>query len=1750
MFVAVVALLAAATPSMAQTTLGPKRPDVMYPVKADILPALRDVPIPTPEPFAAREVPNRPSVRPAVPGEPENLQTAPGVPNTPDPLGGWPGLNSDDNQAIVGGRLEPPDTQGDIGADYYIQWINLLFAVYDKSGNKVYPPGAPRAVPGNTLWAGFGGPCQNDNDGDPITLWDPLAQRWLMGQFAVSTNYGSGPYYQCIAVSATSDPTGSWYRYAYPWPGNRFPDYPKLGVWHDAYYITTNDFNAGLTSFVGVTAGAFDRAAMLAGSPTAAFISFQLDPNVDYSMLPADLDGLNPPPPGAPGVFAEFQDSTWFSPPLPADQIWVYEFHADWANPANSTFGVGASHTPNYQINITNVSGQCSSRNCVPQPGAEGVDAIDFRIMHRLAYRNNTVGGEMMVTSMTVAGGGKTGIWWGEFHKSGGAWSLHQDGVYSPADTTWRFMPSIAQDTNGNIMLGYSASSSTVYPSVWYVGRLATDPLGTMGDEKVLATGSASKTSGYYRWGDYSMMSIDPVDDCTFWYTQEYVTTGGNFQFQTYIGSMKFPSCSSGPTGTVTGTVINASTSAPLAGAQVQVGSYTTSTNGSGVYTITVPVGTYDVTASKFGFGPETVTGVEVTDGGTTTQDFALTPVGSYFVDGFVTAAGHGWPLWAKIDIRTGTTLVQTLYTSPWNGYYEVELPNGLTYEFTVHSMYQGYVDEVRPVTVASADQVQNFTLVGASGNPAYICYLQGGINEQFEGDFPPAGWTVKNNASNPGNIWKRNDQWGRANLTLGSGTCADADSDRAGSGSGPFDTELWSPPIQMPATPRNLRFKSAYRSFTGQTGTLDVSTNGGNTWTNLFTITTTAVSEPTIDMAAYAGQTIILRWKFVSPNYAWYWQIDDVRTETPPIPPPPPVSQWVENMDGATPPALPTGWAMVRTAGTNTATAWKTNVGTVHPSGNSAYSMPNLVYFNSFSVSTGNAARLYKTTGENISGQTGFVRFWMFHDSSYSGSNDTVQVQYSLDGTTWTNIGAPVSRYSSSAGWAQHMVELTGVSGPSVQIGLLATSAYGNDIHVDDVEFLLGTPGTPAVPDTPTLVCETVPGSMVAGFVTDENTTLGIVGADVVRDLGGATVSMDATGNLPAGFYYMFSPQVGTTAPEGPSKRTFTASKTGYGSVSHEVVLVPATVNRIDFALPSASLSYANWPFVIDGRLTPDGLPLWDKTDMFSVVNSGGLPGEVKFQAVQLGSGYVPPMPLQPAGPLTMAPEIIAKNPPSLRGIERNVPSREPAAPWAAGDVLASWPTGLALPWGCGVTGDTVWASNPSAGGGDDYDYEFTDAGAPTGRKVQAVFGGSWAADMTRADNAGMLWQVNVGGDNCIYELDPATGATGNKICPPFGTSMRGLAYDPDTDTFFAGSWNDNTVYRFDRSGAILQSKVVGLAIAGLAYNPSTGHLFVMVNDSPNLVWVLDVNNDYAALGSFSIAGFGDYSGAGIEFGCTGLWAMNQSDGKAYLVDAGEMYPCDPNLPWFVMNPTEGVVPASGQLDIDAEFFPEGVNPAHFGLFRALVKSSNNTPEPLPDIPVYFTKAFWDVPRGHWADPFIHALAGVRISKGCGGGNFCPDNAINRAEMAVLMVRAMHGPDFAPPPAVGIFVDVPISDTDTTADYIEQLYNDGVVTGCAEGGGGELYYCPNDLVNRAQMSVFVCASLGIPPVEPPTHYFNDLAGYEWAEGYIEAIFSEGITGGCGDHLFCPSENITRAQLAVWLTVGLDLPWYLHPLAP
>jgi hypothetical protein len=478
------------------------------------------------------------------------LQSPSDGPAIPAPSVNFEGINN------VNGVL-PPDTVGDIGPNHYIQMVNLSFAIYSRSGSLLYGPANT-----NTLWSGFGGPCQTTNDGDPIVLYDELADRWLASQFALP-NFPSGPFYECIAISQSGDPLGAWHRYAFLISNTKLNDYPKFGVWPDGYYMAVNQFTCtSITcNWAGQGVVVFERDAMLNGDP-ALMVYFDLynqDPDLG-GMLPSDLDGP-PPPSGAPNIYTQVDDDAFG---FPTDQLQLWEFSVDWGSPASSTFTHLADlPTAAFDSNLCGFS-----RNCIPQPGrSKKVDAISDRLMYRLQYRNFGTY-ETLVTNHTVDvnGADRAGIRWYELRDSGAGWTIYQQGTYSP-DANHRWMGSIAMNSAGDISLGYSVSSTSVYPSIRYTGRLDGDALGQMTQgEGTIISGGGSQTHNSGRWGDYSMMSVDPTDDCTFWYTQEYYAVTGSAPWQTRVGSFKIRDCGGGGNTPPTVSIVNPAEASTVSG--------------------------------------------------------------------------------------------------------------------------------------------------------------------------------------------------------------------------------------------------------------------------------------------------------------------------------------------------------------------------------------------------------------------------------------------------------------------------------------------------------------------------------------------------------------------------------------------------------------------------------------------------------------------------------------------------------------------------------------------------------------------------------------------------------------------------------------------------------------------------------------------------------------------------------------------------------------------------------------------------------------------------------------------------------------------------------------------------------------------------------------------------------------------------------------------------------------------------------
>ena len=422
-------------------------------------------------------------------------------------------------------QYAPPDTNGTVGATQYVQMVNISYAVFDKvTGNPTLGP-----LTFNTIFNGFGGACTSStNVSDPTVLYDKLAGRWFIEYFTVSA-----PYTFCLAVSATSDATGSYHRYAFVTTAG-LPDYTKTGTWPDAYYLSSRIFKNGST-YIGPMACAADRSQMLTGA-AATLQCIQIKSTTLDGMLPSDLDGTTAPPTGSPNYYA-IQGATG------SNTLDIYKFHVDFTTPANTTF-TGPTAIPVAKYT------QATSSSAVPQPGTtQKLDALGNFLMFRLAYRNLATAAtpyESLLLTHSINVGTSTkkriGVRWYEIRNPAIATTVYQQGTFSPS-ALYRWMGSIAQDKLGDIALGYSGSSTTVHPEVLYTGRVPTDPLGKMEAEAVIFAGAGSQSSGLSRWGDYSGMSVDPVDDCTFYYTTEYIPTTGTFNWSTRIFSFKFPSC-------------------------------------------------------------------------------------------------------------------------------------------------------------------------------------------------------------------------------------------------------------------------------------------------------------------------------------------------------------------------------------------------------------------------------------------------------------------------------------------------------------------------------------------------------------------------------------------------------------------------------------------------------------------------------------------------------------------------------------------------------------------------------------------------------------------------------------------------------------------------------------------------------------------------------------------------------------------------------------------------------------------------------------------------------------------------------------------------------------------------------------------------------------------------------------------------------------------------------------------------------
>jgi hypothetical protein len=456
------------------------------------------------------------------------------------------------------------DPNGAVGTKQYMEWVNVYFQAYDKVTNA---PVWSAPQPGNQPWVNNKMTNCYGFSGDGVILFDRLASRWVI---AVHTTGNNGNFYYCVAVSNTDDLTSSslhWYTYGFflnPLLGTNseghlyYPDWPKLGTWADAYYLGFDllDRDNGFTP-IGVEACALDRANMLIGA-TARPIQCFSDPDpipvngtlyLRHSLVPADVEGTTAPPVGRQEFFVSIQNPPNDGSTTTSQLINLWAFHTDWAHPANSTF-------TNSPLTVTIFTPGCyevskvADTICVPESSTKKthnyLDSVGDRLMPRLDYRNFGTYESFLVTHTVQTGSNgnqQTGIRWYELRGSGTP-TVYQSGTQNPGTNMFRFMPSAAQDKNGNVAAGFSMSGAGSHPgirTVWWNLKK-----NTSSSHNLLIWQGTGDEENVARWGDYTSMSVDPVDNCTFWYVNEYFAqnqTGTEINWKTRIANFKVSTC-------------------------------------------------------------------------------------------------------------------------------------------------------------------------------------------------------------------------------------------------------------------------------------------------------------------------------------------------------------------------------------------------------------------------------------------------------------------------------------------------------------------------------------------------------------------------------------------------------------------------------------------------------------------------------------------------------------------------------------------------------------------------------------------------------------------------------------------------------------------------------------------------------------------------------------------------------------------------------------------------------------------------------------------------------------------------------------------------------------------------------------------------------------------------------------------------------------------------------------------------------
>jgi hypothetical protein len=771
-----------------------------------------------------------------------------------------------------GSPYYPPDANGTAGPNHYVQTVNTTYAIYSKTGALLAGPTNMNLLFGSVTGA-------NCNDGDPLILYDEQANRWLAVEFSLC---GSNDR-MLIAVSTTNDPTGTWYQYSFDVADT--PDYEKFGIWRDGYYMATNNGGSNDTYV-------FERDQMLIGGTAPKMVGFTnawLPTSIDGFMCvpPVDNDGPAAPA-GSPGIFIALNDDAIGGG---SDQLWIYELAVNWSNTAASTFN------RTQQINVTAFDSNFGNTwSNIPQQGTtQKVDAIPMVIMNVPQYRN--FGSYQTIVcchTVDVDATNHAGIRWYELRKTTGNWTVRQTGTYAP-DIHSRWMGSIMLNANNKIGLGYSISSSTMYPGIRYSGQTAGAYAAGAGvldmPEEIIQTGANSQT-GYNRWGDYSLMCVDPADNDAFWFTTQYIGSGGSRK--TKIASFKIgnspvaitlpATAVTGASATINGTVNPNSLATNYYfewGTTTAYGNVTTTTAaGSGTANLAVNANLSGLISGTTYHFRVVATNADGTTNGTDltfTPGAAMvttTPVtgitltgassgGNVTTDGgtAVTARGVCWATTAN-PVATGNHTTDGsgmgIFTSTITG-----LSSNTTYHVRAYATNSSGTYYGEDITFT--------TLCGIYGLP---------FNESFAGTTIPICWSQVDNQGN-GQIWQFGTITGQSPNPVLSGNYAYLNSDAYGSGNSQ-NADLVTPTIDLSSySAVNLQFNHYFKSYSGSSGTVSYSINNGSTWTVIQSFTASSATNPAVfnqAIAAVAGQSAVkFKWNYTG-TWGYSWAIDDVQ--------------------------------------------------------------------------------------------------------------------------------------------------------------------------------------------------------------------------------------------------------------------------------------------------------------------------------------------------------------------------------------------------------------------------------------------------------------------------------------------------------------------------------------------------------------------------------------------------------------------------------------------------------------------------------------------------------------------------------------------------------------------------------------------------------------------------------------------------------------------------------------------------------